>query len=125
MRKGAIEALVDNVLRLMAARGDTQTTVADRGGISQRAVGYLATYGKTHHTSPTLRTIEGVAKAFEVPAWLLLIPDLPVELLRNRALPDLVSRYAEADEDGRGALERLATVLVRYHPPAGARSAAG
>ena len=114
MKTGGIDALVKNVARLMAERGDTQTTVAARGGISQRAVGYIATYGKTHHTSPTLRTVEGLAKAFDVPAWMLLIPDMPLDLLAGHRLPDLIENYCEASSVGRDTVDRVAAAEARY-----------
>ncbi|MGH8028140.1 MAG: helix-turn-helix domain-containing protein, partial [Pseudoxanthomonas sp.] len=75
--------LVENVVRLMADRGDTQNQVAGRGGLSQRTVGGVVTYGKTHNTSPTLRTVDGLAKAFGVQSWMLFIPSLPLELLKT------------------------------------------
>lgn len=106
--------LARNVKRLMAERGDTQTSVAKRGKISQRAVGYLVTYGATHSTAPTLRTVDGVARAFDVPAWMLFIPDLPIELLRGQDLEHLVGSYQAASPAGRSTINRIAESEVRY-----------
>lgn len=107
-------ALADNVTRLMAARGDSQQGVAKRGDISQRAVGYVLTYGKTHDQQPTLRTVDGLAKAFDVPAWMLFIPNMPLDLLQSQRVAKLVENYRDAPEEGRANVDRIAESEVRY-----------
>jgi transcriptional regulator with XRE-family HTH domain len=114
MHKGSMLVLADNVMRLMADRGDTQTSVAERGGISQRAVGYVVTFGKTHQQQPTLRTVDGLARAFEIPAWMLFIPDLPLDLLKSQRVAKLVENYRDAPEEGRESVDRIAESEVRY-----------
>lgn len=106
--------LVENVSALMAERGDTQLSVAERGGISQRAVGYVLTFGKSHETSPTLRTIEGLGKAFSVHPWLLLVPGLDATLLQSPALPSLIANYAASADLGRDTISRIAETEARY-----------
>lgn len=106
--------LANNVAKLMQDRGDTQASVAERGGISQRAVGYLLTYGKTHEQQPTLRTVDGLSRAFDIPVWMLFIPDLPLDLLKSKRVATLVENYRDAPEDGRANINRVAESEVRY-----------
>lgn len=114
MNGESARALRDNVARLMAASGDSQAAVAARGLISQRSVGNVLTYGKTHETEPTLRTVDGLAKAFDLPTWLLFVPDCPIDLLSSNTLAKLINLFAAAPEDGRDMIFRVAESEVRY-----------
>ncbi|CAM4281051.1 XRE family transcriptional regulator [Stenotrophomonas lactitubi] len=106
--------LADNVRRLMEAGGETQAKVAKRAGLSQRNVGNVVTYGKTHETSPTVRTVDGLAAAFGVPAWMLFIQDVPLEVLTAQRLNQVIQDYIAAPEPGRTNIERVANAEVRY-----------
>jgi hypothetical protein len=106
--------LADNVTRLMKDRGDNQTTVSERGGISKRSVGYVVSYGTTHKTAPTLRTVQGLAEAFALPSWLLFIPNLPVASTVGHELATLVENFLRAPDDGRRNVLRVAESELRY-----------
>lgn len=114
MKAEVVQALADNVKRLMADRGDTQASLAKRAGISQRAVGDLMTYGKGHFKNPTVKTVDNLAEAFDLPAWMLLLPGLPLELLKGQRLTKLIENYVEAPEPGRATVDRIAESEVRY-----------
>lgn len=116
--------LADNVRRLMEAAGDTQAKVAKRAGLAQRSVGNVVTYGTTHDTSPTVRTVDGLAAAFGVPAWMLFIQDVPLEVLTGQRLNQVIQDYISVPEQGRTNIERVADAEVRYADlPTKARSA--
>lgn len=106
--------LADNLRRLMEASGDSQVKVAKRGGLSQRNVGNVVTYGTTHSTSPTVRTVDGLAKAFGLSPWMLFVPDLPLDLLETSRLDTLISNYIACADAGRSNIERTADSEVRY-----------
>ena len=98
----------------MADRGDSQANLAARAGISQRAVGDILTYGTSHFKNPTMKVISAVAKAFEMPPWLLMLPGLPLELAKSQRLARLVENYRDAPEEGRATVDRIAESEVRY-----------
>lgn len=114
MQKDVVLALADNVKRLMADRGDSQAALAARAKISQRVVGDLLTYGKGHFKNPTMRTVGAIADAFDVPAWMLLLPGLPLELMKSRRVGKLIENYIDAPEEGRANINRIAESEVRY-----------
>lgn len=123
MRIDLVLTLAENVRRLMKARGDSQNTLAERAGVSQRAVGDLLTYGKGHFKNPTLKTLAGLAKAYDTPAWLLLLTDLTPDLLADADLPTVIQDYQAAPADGRRAILRVAEAEVRYAAAAGTDAA--
>ncbi len=106
--------LADNVRRLMEASGDSQVKVAKRGGLSQRNVGNVVTYGTTHSTSPTVRTVDGLARAFGVSPWMLFVPGLPLDLLNSGRLDLLIANYVACTDPGRTSIERTADSELRY-----------
>ncbi|WP_336357310.1 helix-turn-helix transcriptional regulator [Stenotrophomonas muris] len=106
--------LADNVRRLMEAAGDTQAKVAKRAGLAQRSVGNVVTYGTTHETSPTLRTVDGIADAYGVPVWMLLLDQVPLEVLQSPELARLIDNYIRAPASARANIDRVADAEVRY-----------
>ncbi len=104
-----------NVRRLMDSRGDSQAALAGRAKVSQRAIGDLMTYGRSHFKNPTLKTIEGIAHAYGVPVWTLMLPDAPIELLGEKALPALVEGYVTLESVGRTAVQNTLSQELRYH----------
>ncbi|WP_243350847.1 hypothetical protein [Stenotrophomonas acidaminiphila] len=103
-----------NVRRLMAAHSDSQASLAARAKVSQRAIGDLMTYGRSHFKNPTLKTIEGVAIAYNLPVWTLMLPNASVELLESGMLPALVEGYAELGAVGRDAMHSTLSREQRY-----------
>ncbi|MBH1745227.1 helix-turn-helix transcriptional regulator [Stenotrophomonas maltophilia] len=114
--------LADNVRRLMEAAGDTQAKVAKRAGLAQRSVGNVVTYGTTHETSPTLRTVDGIADAYGVPVWMLLLDQVPLEVLQSPELGRLIDNYVKAPASARANIDRVADAEVRYAEIPGAPS---
>lgn len=114
MEKEVVQALADNVRRLMADRKEAQAALAARAGLSQRVVGDLLTYGRTHFKSPTLRTVTAISEAYGVPTWMVLLPGLPIELLKAQAIKSLLTNYIAAPADGRVNIDRVAEAEVRY-----------
>lgn len=113
--ESATQGLADNVRRLSEHLGLSQTALARKSGLSQRAVGDLLTYGRTSNKSPTLKTIEKLASAFGVTAWQLQIPGLPVELLQNHRVGNLIENFRDASAAGRENIHRIAESEMHYH----------
>ena len=95
------EVLATNVRALMKRRGWNQEQLGKKAGISQTHVGNIL----RRQVSPTGTMISGLAKAFNMPEWVLLAP-APVEVLDSPELPRLLETYLEA------AKKPLATVIA-------------
>jgi transcriptional regulator with XRE-family HTH domain len=83
------EILAKNTRALMERRGWGQVELGKRAGISQTHVGNIL----RKEVEPTTTMIAGLAKAFGLKEYLLLIPDLPVELLDSNEIPALVQTW--------------------------------
>lgn len=114
MQKDPVHAMAENVRRLMTDRGDSQKSLADRAGLSQRAIGDLLTYGRGHFKSPTIRTADAIAGALDTTLWALLIPSMDVDLLKSRALLGIIESYRSASTEGRDTILRIAQAESRY-----------
>lgn len=114
MERNPTLALADNVHRLMADAGLSQEGLAKRAGISQRAVGYLVNYRDAQDRHPTTQTIAAIAQAFDLEVWQLMMPNLPLELVRSKRLARLIENYVDAPDSGRAQVERVAESEVKY-----------
>lgn len=85
------DVFVENVKRLMERRGWRQEQLGEKSGISQSHIGNLLR--KQHAPSP--KKIDRIAAAFGLPGWLLLVPDLPVDILDSKQLPELLAEYLQ------------------------------
>jgi transcriptional regulator with XRE-family HTH domain len=86
------EVLAANVRALMNRRGWNQEQLAKRADMSQTHVGNVLR--KT--ASPTSTVIGKLAKAFGVADWLLIVPNVPVELLDSNEIPALLQTWLTA-----------------------------
>lgn len=77
----------------------TQAAVARLSGIPQRTVGRI----KNGEQTPTLTMLDGLAKAFRVEPWQLLVPSLrpgrPPQLVGDEKRMAAIERVAEAAKD--------------------------
>lgn len=115
MGKDATQGLAENVRRLMKQENLSQPKLAQRAGLATKTVNDLLNYGRTVSKSPTLSTIEKIAAAFDVPAWLLQIPDMPEDLLKSHRVQKLVENYRDAPTRGRENVDRIAESEMHYH----------
>lgn len=73
----------------MARRKWTQEDLAAKSGISQTHIGNIL----RQETAATNEKIEAIAAAFKLPSWLLMVPDLPIEVLDSPQIPALVEHF--------------------------------
>jgi transcriptional regulator with XRE-family HTH domain len=99
------KTLADNVKRLMDHHQLTQTSLAKKAGVSQRNVSNLIKAESPH--SPTLKTVEDIAKVFKLQTWHLLLPGAPIDLLINTCIEKVVFNYATASKEGRDMINRV------------------
>jgi transcriptional regulator with XRE-family HTH domain len=86
------EVLAANTRALMDRRGWKQERLAKAAGLSQTHVGNVL----RKEVEPTTAVIAALAKAFEIPHWLLLVPNLPIELLDSNEVPALLQTWLAA-----------------------------
>lgn len=114
MKVDTARAFADNVQQLMWDRGDSQLALAKRAGISQRAVGDVVTYGRGHFKNPTLKTVDGIARAYDVPAWAMLLPGAASQPEAASELPRLVEVFQRLPAEGRMNILRALELEARY-----------
>ena len=81
--------VAENLKALMAHRKWTQIQLEAKSGISQSHISNII----REENDPSTAKLDAIASAFGIPAWLLMIPDLPIEVLDSPELPHLVDRY--------------------------------
>lgn len=106
------KVLADNLRALKDRHGYTQTEIADKADISQRYVSSVL----NQEQDPTTEIVDALSRAFGLPTWLLLVPELSVELLDSQDIPLLVRHFAGADPDGQSALSKLAQREFHLNP---------
>ena len=81
--KKAIRAvLATNLIALMEKRGWTQQQLEAKSGVSQRHISSL----RRETADCTTEVLDALGTAFGIPGWLLLVPDLPIEVLDSPTL---------------------------------------
>lgn len=112
-KRPAVRAVLAANLRALKDRRDwTQTEVANKAHISQRYVSSVL----NQEQAPTTEIVDALASAFGLPGWLMLVPDLPVELLDSQDLPLIIKHYLGAGPDGRALLDKLAEREFHHSP---------
>jgi transcriptional regulator with XRE-family HTH domain len=108
-------AVARNIQRLMEAQkpdGWKQEKLAERSGVAQRTISNIL--NPDTGISPTLDSLEKIARAFHLPTWIIQVPDIPVEILLSRRVEKLVTSYLQANDEGRAIIERTAEAELRY-----------
>lgn len=117
-------ALAGNLKRLMdfhgAKLGKDQLTTKDVAdlcnkygkGVDQKTVWNAINPDKSG--AVTSKTIELIAKVFDLEPYHLLIPDLPIEELNSKRLEKIIDAYTHIPLDGRENIARIAENEVRY-----------
>lgn len=98
------ETVAANLRALMDKRDWSQEETAKRAKLSQRHISNML----NKKTSSSFETLDAVASAFEIPGWMLLLEQIPVELLDSQKIPSLIASYSAAGRDGRLLIETLA-----------------
>lgn len=107
-------ALANNLKRLMEHQGLSQNELARKSGIGQRSLSTILNLERPLEINPRSTTITAIASYFGIPAWQLLIPDLPLELMLSHRLTKLIENYRDAPEVGRTNVDRVSESEVRY-----------
>lgn len=106
--------LAKNLQRLMDAEKISQAQLAKKTGIGQSTLSNLLSASKPLEINPRMTTLIQLGAHFNVQPWLLLLGDLPIELLTSGRVGTLLANYAQASEEGRQNIDRIAASEVRY-----------
>jgi transcriptional regulator with XRE-family HTH domain len=101
-----------NLQILMDYHKDTQKSLSDRSGVSQKTISNMLNPGDS--SSPNLANVALIAKAYKLQTWHLLYPNAPVDILINSSIEKFVENYAHADHETREAWARVAEASVKY-----------
>ena len=116
MDKNTKNILARNVRLLMEHREMRQKQLEIKSGVNQKTISNIINPNATKNGA-TLENIAAVAKAFNLEAWHLLVPDQPIEVLASKSMEKLVNNYAKVDSGGRKNLDRISENEVRYCTP--------
>lgn len=97
------KVLSENLDALMLAKGWSAPVLERKSGVSDSTINNIRSGG----FNGTVDTIQGIAAAFGLPPWALLVPGLGVNC-NGQELNQLLERYIKASDEGRIAILRLA-----------------
>lgn len=97
-----------NLRILMKHHDDTQMTLSNRSGVSQKTISNMLNPGDDN--SPNLANVELIAKAYKLQTWHMLYPSAKLDILMNTAIEKFLDNYVNADKDTREAWARVAEV---------------
>lgn len=110
MEPNVKETLAANVLALREHHGWSQTELEKRSGVKQTTISAVE---RAVHAA-TIDTLSGLAYAFRVSPWSLLIPGVSPANHRTGA-SKLLEVYVQLPDSGREQLDRVADAESRYH----------
>lgn len=107
-------AVAGNLQRLMDADQISQAQLAKKTGIGQSTISNLLSVAKPLEINPRMSTLVQLGAHFGVPAWMFLVGDLPLDLLRGGRIAAMIHNYTAATDEGRQTIDRVAESEVRY-----------
>lgn len=109
------DAVAGNVRRLMAHHGLTQLALAKKVGVGQATLsGLLSEEPGAPKRNPRADTVDRLADYFDVPGWLLGIPEVPLDLLLGGEVQSVLTTLVNATPDGRETIVRVCAAETRY-----------
>jgi transcriptional regulator with XRE-family HTH domain len=110
MKKSPREILAANVLRLRNARGWSQPQLAQHSGLKQTTISNI----ERQAVDTGVDNLELLAKAFKLPLWALLLPEVDESMFQGEGLGQVVGIYPELKAEGRSEIVRTAVRERRY-----------
>jgi transcriptional regulator with XRE-family HTH domain len=110
--KTAAEIFARNVTQLLKDRGWSDSELARRAGVSNRAVGM---YRKLDAV-PSIEAVERIASAFGFSAWELLNPNFEPGIMKDRRFPAFCDAFLRANDQERKLLSEQAAYILSHHP---------
>lgn len=110
-RRNPAETFTRNLKMLLMETGMDLDTLVKKSGVSKRMIQYILSGEK----KPTIERADAIAGAFKLDGWVMLMPDLRADLLKNGHLRELIKHYSEASEDGRNYICHVAEKEASYN----------
>lgn len=107
-------AVAGNLRRLMDHHQISQAQLSKRTGVGQSTLSNLLDAANPLEINPRMTTLHQLGLHFQVPAWLFLVPDVPLEMLLDGSLPRMIERFRQLPPSGRANVERIADGEMRY-----------
>lgn len=117
MKKSPKTVLAENVKRMMDSRGWKQPELARASGLGQTTISSIL----REAVETSIDKVEMLAKAFKLPTYAMMIPDLDEAMFKHNGLGDIIDVYPKLPEEGRAELSRTAARERRYSLPVNSR----
>lgn len=112
-----LQTVADNVRKLLAESERTQRMAAG-SGLSQKTISNLVNMGARQPTGGTnLKTLQRFADQSGLPAYQLLLDNLPADSERRKQLDRLVRAFVGATDAQRDWLVQTLEMMGRLDPP--------
>jgi hypothetical protein len=112
------DALVKNLARVLKATPRGGVTKPGRKPAYQKVKGISATMQRAilnKEKTPTLNTLDIIARHLHTPGWLLVHPDMKRWDKNRLAIVHIVEAYLKADDEGRKHIFDAARIAERAH----------
>jgi len=96
------EVLARNLRALKERYGLSEREIGKRTKVAQKTINNILKCS----TSPTIETLDRIARPFGLSGWQLQVPDFISESMNGERLDDLIEHYAQASPDGREYINR-------------------
>lgn len=107
-------AVSGNLRRLMEHHQVSQAQLSKRTGVGQSTLSNLLDAANPLEINPRMSTLHQLSQHFQVPAWLFLVPDVPLEMLLDASLATLIEQFRKLPPSGRANVQRIADGELRY-----------
>jgi transcriptional regulator with XRE-family HTH domain len=105
--------LANNLKLLMNYYEHTQAILEAKSGLAQKTISNAI--NPNDNKSPTLRTIELIAKVYNLRAWNLLYPNATIDILINPSFEKVVNNYVNVGNDERQAWANIAEITAKKY----------
>ena len=117
MKKHPKTVLAENVKRMMDRRGWSQSELGRQSGLGQSTISSIL----IEKVDTSIDKVEMLAKAFKLPTYALMIPDVDEAMFKTNGLGDIIDVYPKLPEEGRVELSRTVAREKRYSMPVNSR----
>ena len=117
MKKSPKTILAENVKRLRESRGWSQPELGRISGVRQTTISFI----EREAVDTSIDKVELLAKAFKLPTYALMMPDVDEAMFKHNGLGDIIDVYPKLPEEGRAELSRTVARERRYSLPVNSR----
>lgn len=105
--------IAKNLEFLVTRSGIDWQTLAQRSGVSLRSIGYI----RKGERSPSIETVDALAKVFSLSGWALLNPNLSEDYGNTDLIERLRSAYNRTNAQGKDLMMKTADIAATLTAP--------